>query len=97
MLINRISESSLLMQEGRKTLKSLQGDIKKITDQLKKGNMNPGIGNKSIGSGIIESRTRSGARLYWKIRREQIEILGISGKDNQRKVINEILQCFGGE
>ncbi len=97
MLINRISESSLLMQEGRKTLKSLQGDIKKITDQLKKGNMNPGIGNKSIGSGITESRTRGGARLYWKIRQGQIEILGISGKDNQRKVINEILQCFGGK
>ena len=74
---------------------SLQREIKKITDQLKKGNMNPGIGNKPIGNGITESRTRGGARVYWRIRNNQTEILGISGKDNQQKVINEVLQHFG--
>ena len=52
MLINRISESSLLIREGQKTLKSLQGEIKKITDQLKRGNMSPGIGNKPIAAGL---------------------------------------------
>ncbi|MCE2434431.1 MAG: hypothetical protein J4F29_16145 [Candidatus Latescibacteria bacterium] len=97
MLINRISESTLLIREGRKTLKSLQGEIKKITDQLKKGNMNPGIGNKYIGGGIAESRTRGGARVYWRIREGQTEILGVSGKDNQQRVVNEVLQRFGGQ
>ena len=97
MLINRISESTLLIREGRKTLKSLQGEIKKITDQLKKGNMNPGIGNKYIGGGITESRTRGGARVYWRIREGQTEILGVSGKDNQQRVVNEVLQRFGGQ
>lgn len=97
MLTNRISESSLLIREARKALTSLQGEIKKITDQLKKGNMNPGIGNKSIGSGITESRTRGGARVYWRIRESHLEILGISGKDNQQKVINAALQRFGGK
>ena len=42
---NRISENPLLVRECRKTLVSLQGEIKKFTDQLKRGNMNPGIGN----------------------------------------------------
>jgi hypothetical protein len=97
MLTNRIPESILLMREGRKTLRTLQGEIKKITDQLKRGNMNPGIGNKPIGRGIIESRTRGGARVYWRVRDDQTEILGISGKDNQQKVINEVLQRFGGQ
>ena len=97
MLINRISESSLLIREGQRTLRSLQGEIKKITDQLKIGNMIPGIGNKPIGSGITESRTREGARVYWRITQGLIEILGISGKENQQKAINEILQCFGGQ
>lgn len=95
MLTNRISENPLLLREGRKTLMSLQREIKKVTDQLKRGNMNPGIGNKSIGNGILESRTRGGARVYWRIRGSQLEILGISGKDNQQKVINEVLQHFG--
>ena len=95
MLINRISENPLLFREGWKTLISLQGEIKKITDQLKKGNMNPGIGNKPIGSRITESRTRGGARVYWRIRDNHLEILGISGKNNQQKVINEVLQHFG--
>ncbi len=58
--------------------------------------MSPGIGNRPIGSGITESRTRGGARVYWRIRGSQFEILGISGKDNQQKVINEVLQRFGG-
>ena len=97
MLINRISENPLLLREGWKTLISLQGEIKKITDQLKKGNMSPGIGNKPIGSGITESRTRGGARVYWRIRDNQLEILGISGKNNQQKVINEVLQHFGDQ
>ena len=97
MLINRIPESPLLIREGRKTLKSLQGEIKKITDQLKNGNMNPGIGNKYIGGGIVESRTRGGARVYWRIREDQTEILGVSGKDNQQRVVNEVLQRFGGQ
>lgn len=95
MLTNRITESPLLLREGWKTLMSLQGEIKKITDQLKRGNMNPGIGNKPIGHRIIESRTRGGARVYWRIRGSQLEILGISGKDNQQKVINEVLKHFG--
>ena len=95
MLINRISENPLLLREGWKTLTSLQGEIKKITDQLKKGNMSPGIGNKPIGSGITESRTRGGARVYWRITDNHLEILGISGKNNQQKVINEVLQHFG--
>ena len=97
MLANRIAESPLLLREGWKTLMSLQGQIKKITDQLKRGNMNPGIGNKPIGKRIIESRTRGGARVYWRIRSSQLEILGISGKDNQQKVINEVLKHFGDE
>ena len=97
MLTNRITESPLLLREGWKTLTALQGEIKKITDQLKRGNMNPGIGNKLIGNRIIESRTRGGARVYWRIRGSQLEILGISGKDNQQKVINEVLKHFGDE
>jgi putative component of toxin-antitoxin plasmid stabilization module len=97
MLTNRIPESTLLMREGRKTLRVLQGEIKKITDQLKRGNMSPGIGNKPIGRGITESRIRGGARVYWRVRDGQTEILGISGKDNQQKVINEVLQHFGGQ
>jgi hypothetical protein len=97
MLTNRIFENPLLLREGWKTLISFQAEIKKITDQLKKGNMNPGIGNKPIGSGITESRSRGGARVYWRIRGGQSEILGISGKDNQQKVINEVLQHFGGK
>ena len=97
MLTNQIPESTLLMREGRKTLRSLQGEIKKITDQLKKRDMNPGIGNKPIGRGITESRTRGGARVYWRVKDGQTEILGVSGKDNQQKVINEVLQHFGSQ
>ena len=98
MLINRISESSLLIREGQKTLKSLQGEIKKNYRSTEKGKYEArGLVINQLAAGITESRTRGGARVYWRIRHGLIEILGISGKENQQRVINEILQCFGGQ
>ena len=47
--------------------------------------MNPGIGNKSIGSGITESRTRGGARVYWRIRESPLEILAFLVKTTSKK------------
>jgi len=55
---------------------------------------NSGIGTRPIGSGISELRARNGARVYWRLAGDHIEILGKSGKNNQSKVISEVLKVF---
>jgi len=95
-ITSRIKESSLLVREAKRTGNSIQKEIDSLTKKLSDGNINPGIGNKSIGNGILESRTRNGGRVYWRPSgSNKLEILGKSGKGNQQKVINELFKVFG--
>ena len=95
-LRSRIYESSKLAREAERTGRSHQGDLDRSTEELVRGNRNPGIGNRPIGKGMSESRTRNGARVYWRRATDGvIEILGKSGKDNRAEVIREIHRVFG--
>lgn len=97
--VTRIGESSLLRREAERSGRSHQAGLDDLTRKLTAGHLNPGKGNKPIGSGISESRHESGARVYWRLTpdRAGIEILGKSHKGNQQKVINEIQAVFGVE
>ena len=65
--------------------------------RISQGNMNPGIGSKSVGEGITEFREENGGRI---LARESgngvVEILGKSGKrpKNQQYVINQAKKVF---
>jgi RHS repeat-associated protein len=96
-VVSRIKESSKLVKEAEKTGKNekVQAGVDKLTSELKKGNLNPGIGSKPIGQGLSEARHDSGARVYFREKDGAVEILGKSGKDNQQTVIKEVLDVFG--
>jgi RHS repeat-associated protein len=95
-ITSRIGESTKLTREAQAAGKSAQKSIDHLTSELAKGNLNPGIGTRAIGSGISEARARDGARVYFRLTGEGgIEILGKSTKQNQQAVINEILNRFG--
>lgn len=94
-LTSRIKESNKLIREAEKAGKSNQAGIDKLTSQLQGGNMNPGIGTKSIGHGISEARGRDGSRVYFREINGVVEILGKSNKANQQSVINEIYNIYG--
>lgn len=93
-LVSRIKESSRLVKEAERAGKSNQKSIDKLTEQLSTGNMNPGIGTKPIGRGFSEARARDGGRVYFRERKNSVEILGKSNKANQQTVIDEILSIF---
>ena len=95
-LKSRVKENPRLVREAEVAGKSHQASIDKLTDQLNKGNLNPGIGTKPIGKGLSEARSRDGARVFFRATTNGIEILGKSNKANQQKVINEVLKTFGG-
>jgi putative component of toxin-antitoxin plasmid stabilization module len=94
-LISRIKESPKLVRAAEAS-SSVQRSLDNLTEQLAKGNMNPGIGTKFIGKGIFEARARDGARVYFRQMGDgTIEVLGKSTKDNQQSVIDEVLRVFG--
>jgi len=95
-LKNRINENPKLVKEAQKAGKDqkVQKDLDDLTEKLSEGNLNPGIGTKPIGKGISEARSRDGARVYFRVIKGEIEILGKSSKTNQDAVIKEILNTF---
>ncbi|MBX9583464.1 MAG: RHS repeat-associated core domain-containing protein, partial [Gemmataceae bacterium] len=98
-VVSRIHDSTKLVREAEAAGKSAQASLDSITRQLANGNLNPGIGTKPIGGGISESRARDGARVYWRLTADGrgVEVLGKSTKDNQGKVVDEVLKEFGSK
>ena len=74
--------------------KTLSKEANGLIGQLSKGNMNPGIGTKSIGKNIFEARSKGGARIYFRNGQDGVEILGYSNKANQQQVINRLLEVY---
>ncbi len=92
---SRLNESPRLIKEAEFAGKSHQEGIDRLLEQLRKGNLNPGIGTKPVGHGFSEARARDGARVYFRETDVGIEILGKSNKENQDVVIKEIMNVFG--
>jgi hypothetical protein len=66
-----------------------------LVKQLEAGNTNPGIGSKHLFDGVHEARARNGARVYFRSKPGQIEVVGMSTKDNQDSVIRLLRGLFG--
>ena len=68
--------------------------IDQLTQQLAKGNFNPGIGTKHLFREVFEARARNGARLYFRKTPGMVEILGKSTKANQNQVISILKEMY---
>jgi hypothetical protein len=90
-IIYKISDSPGLVREAR-TMGRDQGaqkDVNHLIEQLSRGNLNPGIGNRRIKGlkNVSEARGRNQGRVYFREIDGKIEILAKSNKDNQGKVL----------
>lgn len=68
-----------------------------MEEKIRLGNMNPGVGSKIVGEGIIEFRGDNGGRILARESENGIvEILGKSGKktSNQNYVIKQAKKVF---
>ncbi|MCU7865238.1 MAG: hypothetical protein KZQ92_14820, partial [Candidatus Thiodiazotropha sp. (ex Lucinoma borealis)] len=95
-LNSRIKENPRLVKAAEKAGKNqkAQKDIDDLTRKLSEGNLNPGKGTKPVGKGVSEARGEHGGRVYFRVIKGEIEILGKSDKANQPEVIKEILKTF---
>jgi RHS repeat-associated protein len=96
-IISIVKQDETLLKFARQTFQGnnqLRTEANSLLQQLKLGNLNPGIGTKNIGKNIFEARSRGGARVYFRNSSDGLEILGYSSKSNQQKVINRLLETY---
>lgn len=91
---SKIREHPFLVREAKRTGRKQQRGINKLEHELLAGNLNPGKGTKAIGNGILAARHQNGARVYFRVTDEAIEILGKSDKGNQQAVIDFLREIY---
>lgn len=89
-----VKQDELLLREARKLSQQESQGINQMMEQIKKGNENPGIGT-SVYYGITEFRHKNGGRIYARKTADGWEILGYSGKGNQKKVWSRLKELYG--
>src|SRR6218665_624726 len=76
-----VKQDNKLLKFARETFEGndlLRKEANGLIEQLKNGNMNPGIGSKNIGKNIFEARSRGGARVYFRNSSNGVDIVGYS-------------------
>lgn len=96
-VVDKIADCGRLLKLSVKARKNqdVARGLDALTEQLKRGNLNPGKGNKHIVGDIYEARHASGARVYFRNVEGGVEIVGESSKANQPEVINAIINRYG--
>jgi putative component of toxin-antitoxin plasmid stabilization module len=96
-LVSRIGENPRLVKEAERLAGAgQQASVDALTAQLNAGNLNPGIGTRSLFNGVFEARARDGARVYFRNGPDGvIEVLAKSTKANQQTVINILEKLYG--
>jgi RHS repeat-associated protein len=93
-----VKENKVLLKLAKETFEgaaSLSKEANGLIQQMFKGNWNPGIGTKEVFKGVFESRSKNGARVYFRHTDKGAEILGYSNKNNQQEVINTLKKTYG--
>lgn len=96
-LQSRISGDSFLMDKAEKACRSqkVQDDINAMQQQLREGNLNPGIGSKPVGQGITELRGKNGGRIL--IREREGDVVEILGKTGKKKSDQDAVIAYANE
>jgi hypothetical protein len=81
-------------QAGRN--QRVQQEMDGLFSQLNEGNMDPGLGTKSLsGTDVSYARGRNGARLFFRNVDGGIQIVGKADKGNESAVIRRLTELYG--
>jgi hypothetical protein len=95
-ICSKIDADPRLVREARRAGGSNQSGIDSLTTQLANGNLNPGLGTKTLaGTDIWYARHRDGARVYFQMNGDNVVIVGKSNKHNQSRVISILEELYG--
>ena len=94
-MTSTMKQHPALAKQASKLEGAQQASADGLVAQLLGGNMNPGTGSKHLFGGVHEARARNGARVYFRTKPGEVEIVGKSTKDNQDRVIDLLRGIFG--
>ena len=95
-VVSRIGEDSRLVREAQRAGRSAQRSLDHLVSELAKGNMNPGTFTKRLFGNVLYARARDGARVFFRVAGDQIEILAKAVKVNENRVIRILKELYGG-
>ncbi len=75
--------------------KNLQKEANSLVKKYLAGNTNPGKGTETLTGGISYLRGNSGARVFFRMRGNQMQVLAKSNKKNEQDVIDIIKKIYG--
>ncbi|HEU5470659.1 MAG TPA: polymorphic toxin-type HINT domain-containing protein, partial [Actinophytocola sp.] len=93
-----IGEDSFLAKAAQQAGRNqrVQQEMDGLFKQLSEGNMNPGIGTKSLaGTDVSYARGRNGARLFFRSVNGGMQIVGKADKGNESAVIRRLIELYG--
>ena len=93
-----IGEDSFLTKAAQQAGRNqrVQQEMDGLFKQLSEGNMNPGLGSKSLaGTDVSYARGRNGARLFFRNVDGGVQIVGKADKGNEVAVIKRLTGLYG--
>ena len=97
-IVSSVKSDSKLLAYAVETFESstaLRNEANALLKQAAKGNFDAGIGRNIITKSITEMRGKNGARIYYRMENNVMEIVGYSKKPNQQKVIDRLIKIYG--
>ncbi|MED3563264.1 RHS repeat-associated core domain-containing protein, partial [Bacillus xiapuensis] len=74
--------------------KIIQDEANELVKKFLAGNVNPGLGTKNLFGKIYYLRGREGARVFYRISKGVVQILGKSSKKTEQTVINILSKMY---
>jgi hypothetical protein len=93
-ITSRVNQNSSLIKEADKLTGRVQKEADSLIQSFLTGNTNPGLGTKHLAGDIYYLRGSNGARVFYRIVNETMEILGKSSKANEQVVIDLVIKTF---
>jgi RHS repeat-associated protein len=97
-ITSAVSDDPFLVKAAENAGKNpqVQAELDRLQAQLGQGNMNPGIGTKSLGgTDVFYARGSSGARLFFRNVDGGIQIVAKASKANEAAVISRLMRLYG--
>jgi serine/threonine protein phosphatase PrpC/tRNA A-37 threonylcarbamoyl transferase component Bud32 len=96
-VVSRIGDDSGLsrMAEEAGKDRTVQRDLNSLVNKFVAGNANPGLGSKALFGDVRYLRSDSGARVFYRITDNRVEILAKASKANQDRVIQRLQRLYG--
>lgn len=94
-VLSRVGESTGLTRLASRLEGAVQKEVDQLTAKLTAGNLKPGSGTRSLFNGILEARTKGGARVAFRYVENKIEILAKFDKKDQVRALKILQRLYG--